>query len=68
MYSHNVWRMENSKMKNRGIIGKKALEMESMAATGLTVLLLMVTIKKTVVKSQRSLKTQWHLVASLHGK
>ena len=55
-------------MKNRGIIGKKALETESMAAAGLTVLLLMVTIKKTVVKSQRSLKTQWHLVASLHGK
>ena len=60
--------MENSKMKNRGIIGKKALEIESMAATGNTVLLLMVTIKKMVVKSQRSLKTQWHLVPPLHGK
>ena len=24
MYSHNVWRMENPKMKNRGVIGKKA--------------------------------------------
>ena len=55
-------------MKNRGIIGKKALEIESMAATGNTVLLLMVTIKKMVVKSQRSLKTQWHLVPPLHGK
>ena len=47
---------------------KKALEIESMAATGNTVLLLMVTIKKMVVKSQRSLKTQWHLVPPLHGK
>ena len=58
MCSHNVWGMENPKMKNRGVIGKKALETESMAATGNTVSFVMMTIKEMATMGQKPLKTQ----------
>lgn len=53
MGSHNVWGTENPKMKTRGVIGKKALETESMAATGNTVSFVMMTIKEMATMGQK---------------